>query len=332
MRRPTQAGCDWNSDVLDRFPISDRYLIGVSGGRDSVALLHWLLTRGYRKLVVCHLDHRLRSASPQDANFVVRLARKYELVTEMGSVDVQKLARREKISTETAGRSARYEFFAKVARRRRCHTIFLAHHADDLVETFLFNLLRGAGPAGLAGIRELAMHRIGRLELTVARPLLGIWRDDIDRYVRAHALRFREDKTNASLGPMRNRLRHRILPYIERQLGRNVRMSLWRAAAIAAEEEAWLADAVDEEMCEAAELPVATLRVQPIALQRRTIRAWLHAQQIADIDFATIERIRALIAEDEIVAKTNLAGGLHVRRRAKKLFIEPMRPSHRAKA
>ena len=82
---------------------------------------------------------------------------------------------------------------------RRCPRIFLAHHADDLVETALLNLFRGAGPAGMAAMRRISVHRIGKTQLTILRPLLGVWRKRIDAYVREHGLQFREDATNAPL-------------------------------------------------------------------------------------------------------------------------------------
>src|SRR6266513_6516653 len=140
-----------------RFPRDARYLIGVSGGRDSVALLHWLINLGYKKLIVCHLNHQLRGrSSDADARFVEKLAAKYVVDLEMGSTNVRALAAKQKISIEAAGREARYKFFAQVTKRRRCRTIFLAHHADDLVETFLINLFRGSGATGLGSIQEVS--------------------------------------------------------------------------------------------------------------------------------------------------------------------------------
>src|SRR3954464_14196541 len=174
-----------------------RYLIGVSGGRDSVALLHALIHLGYRRLVVCHLDHQLRGRSSKaDAKFVTDLARKLNLECEIGRTDVASQARRARQSLETAGRTARYNFFAGVARRRRCHVIFLGHHADDLVETFLLNLFRGAGPAGLSAMRPVTMRSINEVQLTIVRPLLGITRADIDSYIRERGLKYRDDISN----------------------------------------------------------------------------------------------------------------------------------------
>lgn len=316
-----RGGQSWQpSERIRRaFPQTGRYLVGVSGGRDSVALLHWLRSCGYNKLIVCHLDHQLRGrASRADAKFVERLARRLDCAFVGIRADVPQLARRSRQSLETAGRAARLRFFAQVARRRRCHAIFLGHHADDLVETFLFNLLRGAGAAGLSGIREIANQR----GLTIVRPLLSVWRSEIHAYVKAHRLEFREDDSNAELTPLRNRVRGRIIPYLEKTLGRNVRQSLWRAASIFAEENAWLDSLVDPELIEAKELAVAKLRPQPVAAQRRAIQKWLREQQVSDVGYDLVERVCALIAPDASVAKTNLPHGHYVRRRVGKLFIE----------
>jgi tRNA(Ile)-lysidine synthase len=309
------------TNLLRTFPLDGRYLIGVSGGRDSVALVHWLVNLGYKKLIVCHLNHQLRGrSSDADARFVEKIAGKYRTGFELESANVRAFATKQKMSIETAARHSRYSFFAKVAKRRRCHTIFLAHHADDLVETFLINLFRGAGSAGLAGIREVSTRCIDDVGLTIVRPLLGVWRKQIDNYVRKHRLTFREDASNKNLNPFRNRIRHRIIPYLEKICGRNIRPAIWRAATIAGEEEAWiekqLPDSTD------AQFSVGQLRALPVALQRRAILKWLRAQNIAEVGFDVIERIRSLLDPAAPVAKINLAHDQHARRRAGRIFVE----------
>ena len=196
----------------------------------------------------------------------------------------------------------------------------VGHHADDLVETFLINLFRGTGPAGFGGMRQVASRKVEGVELEIVRPLLGIWRTEIDAYVKAHRVEFRDDATNATLGPVRNRMRHRILPYIEKQLGRKVRPAIWRAAVIAADETEWLTGLIDSDQTE--EIIVKKLRAQPRALQRRTIQQWLQSREVPDLDFETIERVRALLEPNARTAKTNLPRDLHARRRAGKIFIE----------
>jgi tRNA(Ile)-lysidine synthase len=310
-----------NSRFVPKFPPSQRYLIGVSGGRDSVALLHLLVDLGYRRLIVCHLNHQLRGrSSDADARFVEKLAADFDF--ELDSADVRVLARKKKMSVETAAREARYSFFAKVAKRRRCRTIFLAHHADDLVETFLMNLLRGAGLTGLSAIREVSTRHIGAVDLTIVRPLLSVWRSEIDRYVRAHRLKFREDASNKNLSPLRNRIRHRVVPYLEKTLDRNIRQNIWRTATIASDEENWIDNQVRVSPNRDDHLSVKELRVLPIALQRRTILKWLRAQNISEIGFEAIERVRSLLDPTTQVAKVNLAKDRHVRRRAGNLFVE----------
>ena len=309
------------TNLFRSFSPDARYLIGVSGGRDSVALLHWLVDLGYRKLIVCHFDHQLRGRSSQaDARFVKKLAAKYRADFQIGSANVRALAKKKRMSIETAAREARYSFFAKVAKRRRCRTIFLAHHADDLVETFLLNLFRGAGTAGLAAMRDASTRRIDKFDLVVVRPFLGVWRKEIDIYLREQRLKFREDASNKNLNPLRNRVRHRVIPYLEKMLGRNIRQNIWRTAVIAAEEENWIENQLPDSS--EVELPVAKLRDTPVALQRRRILKWLRAQSVADVGFDLIERVRSLAERDARIAKVNLPQDRHARRRAGKIFIE----------
>ena len=309
-----------SADKLHGFPLTSCYLVGVSGGRDSVALLHWLVESGYRNLIVCHLDHQLRAASSKaDARFVEKLAAEYKLEFELQSVNVRALSASKKISIETAGRMARYDFFARVAKRKRCRTLLLGHHADDLVETFLINLFRGAGATGLAGMREISTRRIGDVDLTIVRPFLAAWRNEIDRYVREERLEFREDASNRDLSPLRNRIRHDVIPYLEKTLGRNIRASIWRAAIITAEEESFFAELLPATLTE---LEVKQLRIMPLTLQRRTVRDWLRVHRIGEVNFALVERVRGLVERTSRAAKTNLPGNRHARRRAGKLFIE----------
>ena len=326
-----------NKNFLRGFSPDGRYLIGVSGGRDSVALLHLLIERSYKKLIVCHLNHQLRGrSSDSDARFVEKVVAKCNtsrahVDLEIGSVDVCALAEKKKMSIEAAAREARYKFFAQVAKQRRTRTIFLGHHADDLVETFLINLFRGSGVTGLGAIREVSKRRVEDVDLTIVRPFLGVWRSEIDDYVRKHRLKFREDASNTDLASLRNRIRRRIIPYLEKNLGRNIRQSVWRAAMIAAEEEHWiedqLPDATDVDLragassAEAA-LSVGKLRDLPIALQRREILKWLRTRKITNVGFDVVESVRSLLNHDARVAKTNLPQDRHVRRRAGKIFIE----------
>ncbi len=302
------------------FSPDERCLIGVSGGRDSVALLHQLVAAGFKKLVVCHLDHSLRAESADDASFVADLAAKHGLESIVGRQDVAARAKRRRQSLETAGREARYGLFVQTARNQDCPRLFLAHHADDQVETLLFNLFRGSAAGGLAGMRPLTTRTIDGFALQISRPLLGVWREEIDAYIAKHRLDFRDDLSNTDLQHTRNRLRHEIIPAIERAWGRDIRRAVWRAADILRAEDDLLANLVATAELPS-ELSTRELQAQPVALQRRLIHAWLKAREISNIGYEEVEAVRALLIERR--AKANLPGGWHARRREKKLFLEP---------
>ena len=296
------------------------HLVGVSGGRDSIALLHWMHANGFRKAVACHLDHRLRGDSAGDAAFVRQFAGRLGLECAAGSADVGALAKRGKLSIEGAAREARYAFFARVARERNCPRLVLAHHADDQVETFLHNLLRGAGPGGLGGMNPVSTREIHGGNLIVVSPLLEVWRDEIDAYIAVHRLPFREDSSNADPAFTRNRLRHSALPALSEAMGRDIRPALLRTAEMLRCEDAFLA-ARPELTATPDAIPVATLRSLPLALQRRLILAWLRRHGVANCGFTEVESVRSLLATRP--AKVNLPGGMCARRREKRIFIAP---------
>ena len=310
-----------NQNFLRELSPDLQYLVGVSGGRDSVALLHWLVESGYKRLVACHLNHQLRgTSSDRDARFVKKFVESYDVDLEMGSANVKTLATKQSMSIEAAAREARYKFFAQIAKQRRAQTIFLGHHADDLVETFFINLFRGSGASGLGAMREVSKRRINDVDLTIVRPFLGIWRSEIDEFIAQRRLKFREDESNKDVAALRNRIRHRIIPYLEKTLGRNIRQNIFRAAMIVAEEEDWIEDHLPN--ASDADLAVAELRELPVALQRREILKWLRAQRITDVGFDVVENVRSLLGHDAGIAKVNLPRNRHVRRRAGKIFIE----------
>jgi len=170
-----------------------RYLVAVSGGVDSVVLLHKLVSSGEHELLVAHFDHGIRPESDADARFVEGLAKYYGLTFEM---------RREEMgshASEALARERRYTFLHEMAGAHGA-TIVTAHHADDAVETIAINLLRGTGWRGLAVLDTPA----------VVRPLLSLTKRDIYDYALTHQLEWAEDETNATDAYLRNRLRRRI--------------------------------------------------------------------------------------------------------------------------
>jgi tRNA(Ile)-lysidine synthase len=303
--------------AADSYLNEERHLVGVSGGADSRVLIHILLLIGFQNLVICHLDHSLRGAeSTEDRKFVCRLARRLGI-----PVYVESLAGLPGTgSFETAARAARLDFFARAAERNSAQSLILAHHADDQVETFLINLFRGTGSFDNAAIKPESRIRVGNLTLIVRRPLLSVWKHEIYEFAAKLGLKFREDLTNASRKMLRNRVRHDLIPEIERIMGRPIKKSLIRTIELATSEGEFLKSLIPE-MALRPELETRPLRKLPVPLQRRTIHAWLGYQGIRDYGFEEIESVRSLLDRIE-VAKTNLPRGIFCRRRAGRLFLE----------
>jgi len=214
----------------------DHVVVGLSGGRDSVCLLSVLreLSRELGiTLTAVHVHHGIRGAEADgDEAFCRRLCSAWGVPYEAVYADVPGMAAAQSISVETAGRKARYEALEAVRARRGAARIAVAHHRDDNAETVLWNLLRGAGLRGLAG-----MEPVNGL---VIRPLLGVGRADIDAYCAGHALEFRDDSTNREDHYIRNRIRNHILPYAERELNARAAEHICRTARLAGEADAFL--------------------------------------------------------------------------------------------
>jgi tRNA(Ile)-lysidine synthase len=290
-----------------------KYLIGVSGGRDSMCLLHALRHLGFGHLVVCHLDHGLRGrASRADRNAAVNFAKTLGLTFEEARENVRDRAQRDSQSIELAARESRREFFTRCAKKHRCPRLFLAHHADDQVETVLFNFLRGTGLAGLGGMKPLSSQGI----LEIHRPLLGVTRAAIDEFARTHAVPFRDDASNLDPRHTRNRLRHEVLPLLRDVIGHPIAPALLRTSEIAREEEALLAAFVPEPDTT---LSVKALHAMPLALQRRLVLRWLREQGIAEAGFEETALVLSLLGDGP--AKINLPEGRHASRRSGVIFL-----------
>ena len=305
---------------LKVYPKERVYLVGVSGGVDSRVLLQTLIDTGFTNLVICHLDHRLRGGDSEREN---RLIRRLATRLKLPLVQEQVQSWPPKISLETAARQARQQFFARAAKQFGASHVFLGHHADDQVETFLFNILRGAGSIGQAAMRTETRISAGGVDLIVVRPLLHVWKQEIRDYARQRRLTFSEDVTNAENKFTRNRIRNLLVPEIERILGRPFKSNLLRLCEIAGDE-AELLRQLTPTWWELDELPVRDLRTLPVAFQRRVIHQWLTRKQIDDVSFEDVEQIRSMLSHQEI-AKVNLSAGNSCRRRANKLFIAPQR-------
>ena len=223
-------------------------IVAVSGGPDSLALLHALcrLKSGLGlELHGAHLDHALRGEeSADDARFVAETFRLLGLAHTSERADVRAFQKRHRLSLEEAARRVRYDFLARVAREQGAGAVALGHTSDDQAETVLMNIIRGSGLAGLRGMETAARHTIGGQDILLLRPLLHSTRKDTLDYCSALGLRPRVDRTNLSTALRRNRVRLELLPALE-QYNPAVRDALIRLSRSAAQEVAHLDGMVD---------------------------------------------------------------------------------------
>lgn len=294
-----------------------RLVIAVSGGADSLALLHVLYTLAEALRLTLHvatLDHGLRGeAGADDAQFVVDTAQAWGLPVTAGKVALDPHAP----GLEARARAARYAFLAEVARNVGATYIIVAQHADDQAETVLMRLLRGTGTSGLAGMR-VAAPLPGANDLTLLRPLLSVTRAEIDAYCVEHHLQPRQDATNTDLTYLRNRIRLETLPYL-RRLNPQVTQALNRLAQIAADEdsyiEAELARLTHGHMQTTAgriTLDRARFRDMPPALGRRFILNTAH-QLGGEPDYDHVVAAAALAQHGKLGDIALLGDGLRVR-------------------
>ncbi len=317
---------DQVQSALERHAMARRgelVLVAVSGGADSVALLHalWQLRgRLGLQLAVAHLNHGIRgAAAAADAAFVRRLAKRLALPFVAERVAVPQQARVTGISLEMAARAARYAFFQRAAAQLGAAAVAVAHNADDQAETILLRIARGTGPDGLAGMSRVSQ----RDGLKIIRPLLGVTRAGIVAYLKQHRLRWREDASNRDPQHLRNRVRHEILPLLERCLNPQIRTALLRMAEVMRDENE-RNDSVALAMVLVGHLSVKQLLGLGRAMQRRILRQWLFAGQVeADrVSFDMIESILPLLADQRGTKFLDLGGGWKVVRRYNDLTLE----------
>jgi tRNA(Ile)-lysidine synthase len=302
-------------------PKRRRYLAGVSGGADSVALLHLLHRHEFRDVVVCHLDHGLRGrASAGDARFVEKLAASLGYRCESGRADVRALMKASGTSMETAAREARHGFLGECCRKHRCPRLLLAHHADDQSETILWNLLRGS--RGLTGMKGSQVLKLGGRPVECVRPLLGTRREELREWLVAEGLTWREDASNAEPVAARNRLRNEAIPLLAEIARRDVVESLRRAEEASAELreiERWAvqqAAAVDPQ----GRLHLPRLRTLPEVVQAACIYDFLRTSGVTELSREVLARCLGLM-DPAAGPAVNLPGGWAMRRRGGRLLV-----------
>ncbi|HVO43357.1 MAG TPA: tRNA lysidine(34) synthetase TilS [Aggregatilineales bacterium] len=278
-------------------------VVGVSGGADSLTLLHILIQLRDEFGITLHvatLDHGIRGeAGAEDVLFVQAIARNWGVPCTADRIEVPRLAESTGKGFEEAAREARYAYFFRVAEGLHTRTIAVAHNQDDLAETVLMHVIRGSGLAGLRGMR--AKTTVGDTWLVV-RPLLDISRAEIESYLGEIGVTARYDATNSDLAYTRNRVRHQVMPLLA-EINPNVRQALARTAAIAVEDYAALAGVLPEILRSG---PAAYVRDDNSALplsQRRLLIREMAYRLAPDLDLS-FERIHAAA-----VLSANLPGG-----------------------
>jgi tRNA(Ile)-lysidine synthase len=220
-------------------------LVAVSGGSDSVALLRAMMalkTGGGGRICAAHLNHQLRPEAEDDQRFVADLCAKFQVECATDCVDVDCLARESGDGIESAARSARYRFLEQTAGRLGARFVITAHTADDQAETILHRILRGTGIRGLSGMSRARL--LGHV--TLMRPLLGVRRDELLTYLDDLGQPYCRDASNSNLRFTRNRIRHELLPRLQRQFNPEVVDALLRLGALAGQSQAVIDDLVDQ--------------------------------------------------------------------------------------
>lgn len=252
-----------------------KYVVAVSGGVDSMVLLHLLAGKADVELVVAHFDHGIRPDSHEDEQLVSRTARQLGLryVSEEGHL-------KSDVSEEGA-RNARYAFLRRVLDREQAQAIIMAHHQDDVVETMIINMTRGTNRKGLSSLISGDV---------IIRPLLNVPKTEILAYAKAHKITWHEDSTNDDIRYLRNYIRKTVMPRIaegqrRELLAINQAMQTKNKAI-----DALIADILDD-ICGVEGLNRHVFIMLPHAIAREIMAAWLRSEQIQDVSSKQIERL-----------------------------------------
>ena len=286
---------------------SEPLLVAVSGGPDSVCLLHVLVKiqdeLGIR-LHVAHLNHQLRGADSEgDAQYVAELANHLGIAATIERRDVKSYQAQQRLSLEEAAREVRYTFLAEVARSTGASRAAVGHITDDHVETILMHLVRGIGTRGLRGLQPCSEWQSQGNSLTVIRPLLSISRKETASYCRRHKLKPRLDASNLSLSPLRNRIRLELLPLMQ-SYNPQVTEALLRMAQIAREDLDFINEESKqlwEQIAQKQENTIILDRERflelPLALKRHLIRAAIEKiiGNLRDIETRHIDQVVAAL-------------------------------------
>ncbi|MDD5567646.1 MAG: tRNA lysidine(34) synthetase TilS [Candidatus Omnitrophica bacterium] len=290
----------------------DTVLVGVSGGPDSVTLLYLLKSLsaflGF-KLQIAHLNHMLRRDSSEDAEFVRLLGLKLGIPVTIGGIDIKRIS--SKGSLEEIARNARLEFLFKTAQKVRSKKIALAHNLDDQAETVLMRILRGTGLYGLSGI--LPKRRFGGFE--IIRPLIRVQRKEIESFLKQNKIEVRIDKTNKKDIFLRNRLRNRLIPLLEKEYNPKIKDALSNMSEVISLDYDYLnQSALRKIKGKKGEIKLADYAKFHPAIQRLVLRLTISELQgsIRRITLTHINEIEDLIANRPVNSVVDLPKGISV--------------------
>lgn len=300
----------------------EKVLVAVSGGLDSVMLFHVMLRLREELALqpaVVHVDHGLRGEeSAEDARFVERLAESHGVPCYARRFDVAAYAEERKLSIQAAAREVRYRYFAVVAEEKGFAKLATAHHADDQAETVLMGMVRGTSMRGLAGIPLRREERHGAFSYEIVRPMLEVYREEIEAEAQRIGAVHREDPSNASDKYLRNKIRIRLLPYLEQEFNPGVRQALVQMAGRAREDDTYLSKLAQAALAEHVEenggiyrVNSTALREMPLPLQRRVIALILYYLRGHTIQWEQVhmEAVRRLLHAMPS-ARAELPGGV----------------------
>jgi tRNA(Ile)-lysidine synthase len=317
----------------------DGVLVAVSGGPDSVALLHGLVELREElslRLEVAHLQHGVRGEDAKDdAAFVAELADKLQAPFHLKEINLPAMkSTAGKGNLEALGRAERYRFFADVARERKLEKVATAHTLDDQAETVAMWFLRGAGLKGLGGMAPVQSRTIGGNAITVIRPLLEISKQELLAYLKERGLGYRRDRTNRDPALLRNWLRLDLLPKLQQRLDARLPARLAQQAEIFRDENAFLdglARSSYEAMSQDGSLSRPGLLDTAKAVQRRVLRLWIEQARghLRGIEFVHIEDMLRLIEEGPSQGRVSIPGGWELVREYDTVKLEKRRGSRR---
>ena len=215
---------------------NDKIVIGVSGGPDSICLLHVLYGLKEKlgiEIVVAHVNHMLRDVADLETEYVQSFCKKLGIECYVKKADILEISKTQKKGTEEVGRQVRYDFFDEVAKKTNSNKIATAHNSNDRAETVILNILRGSGLSGLKGIEPIRDNKY-------IRPLINTDRQDIENYCNDNKLEPKYDKTNNENIYTRNKVRNTVIPYIKKEFNPNIIKTINRVSSLATEENEYL--------------------------------------------------------------------------------------------